>query len=83
MNLAKDVIDFGLYTNDRERLPEFWQTEIGLPFEETLPAGGGVHQTAARSRCGLHRQDQPCAGSASTERRVGLPRALDSARLGS
>jgi predicted enzyme related to lactoylglutathione lyase len=44
MRLAKDVIDFGLYTNDRERMLAFWQDEVGLPFEEKLPAGGGVHQ---------------------------------------
>jgi len=44
MKLAKDVIDFGLYTNDREPMLAFWQGEVGLPFEENLPAGGGVHQ---------------------------------------
>jgi lactoylglutathione lyase len=44
MKLAKDVIDFGLFTNDREPMLAFWQNEVGLPFEETLPAGGGMHQ---------------------------------------
>jgi len=44
MKLAKDVIDFGLYTNARDPMLSFWQQEVGLPFEETLPAGGGVHQ---------------------------------------
>ncbi|MGH0033126.1 MAG: VOC family protein [Myxococcota bacterium] len=44
MKLAKDVVDFGLYTNQREAMLAFWQQEVGLPFEETLRAGGGVHQ---------------------------------------
>jgi predicted enzyme related to lactoylglutathione lyase len=44
MKLAKDVIDFGLYTEQREAMLSFWQEVVGLPFEETLPAGGGVHQ---------------------------------------
>lgn len=44
MRLAKNVIDFGLYTNVREPMLEFWQGEVGLPFEENLPAGGGIHQ---------------------------------------
>ncbi len=44
MKLAKDVIDFGLYTNDRAAMLSFWQQEVGLPFEENLRAGGGVHQ---------------------------------------
>ncbi|HEY8172731.1 MAG TPA: VOC family protein, partial [Dehalococcoidia bacterium] len=44
MELAKPRIDVGLFTNDAERLLAFWQTEAGLPFEELLPIGGGVHQ---------------------------------------
>ncbi|MDG2305013.1 MAG: VOC family protein [Candidatus Binatia bacterium] len=44
IRLAKDVIDFGLYTNDRNRMLAFWQNEVGLPFQEKLPAGGGTHQ---------------------------------------
>lgn len=44
MRLAKEAIDFGLYTNERDAMLAFWQQEVGLPFEETLPAGGGVHQ---------------------------------------
>jgi hypothetical protein len=44
VKLAKDVIDFDLYTNDREPMLGFWQEDVGLPFEENLPAGGGVHQ---------------------------------------
>lgn len=44
MNLAKPAIDVGLFTNRREELLSFWQDEVGLPFDETLPVGAGVHQ---------------------------------------
>jgi lactoylglutathione lyase len=44
MQLAKSHIDVGLFTtNERDMLP-FWQQEVGLSFEETLPLGGGVRQ---------------------------------------
>ncbi len=44
MKLAKPRIDVGLFTNNAEAMLEFWQHEVGLPFEETLPLGGGVRQ---------------------------------------
>ena len=44
MKLAKEVVNFGLYTEQREAICSFWQEAVGLPFEETLRAGGGVHQ---------------------------------------
>lgn len=44
MKLAKPSLDFGLYTNERDAMLRFWQRDIGLPFQETLPAGRGVHQ---------------------------------------
>ena len=44
MRLAKDHIDVGLFTNDAPAMLQFWQQRIGLPFEETLPLGGGVRQ---------------------------------------
>ncbi len=44
MKLAKERLDVGLYTNQRDPMLEFWQQEVGLPYEELLPAGGGVHQ---------------------------------------
>lgn len=44
MDLAKPVIDVGVFTSDREASLRFWQDEVGLPFEELLPIGGGVHQ---------------------------------------
>lgn len=44
MRLAKQHIDVGLFTNNAEAMLAFWQGEAGLPFEETLPLGGGVRQ---------------------------------------
>jgi catechol 2,3-dioxygenase-like lactoylglutathione lyase family enzyme len=44
VKLAKPALDVGLYTNDRDAMLQFWQHEVGLPFTETLPVGGGVHQ---------------------------------------
>jgi lactoylglutathione lyase len=44
VKLAKDVLDFGLYTTDADAMLPFWQQQIGLPFDHTLPAGRGVHQ---------------------------------------
>lgn len=44
MKLAKDAIDIGVYTNQLEPMLGFWQETIGLPYEELLKVGGGVHQ---------------------------------------
>ena len=44
MRLAKAAIDVGLFTTRAEPMLAFWQKEIGLPFQETLPVGRGVHQ---------------------------------------
>jgi lactoylglutathione lyase len=44
MQLAKQALDVGLYTNQREAMLEFWQRTVGLEFAELLPLGGGVHQ---------------------------------------
>ncbi|HKU37551.1 MAG TPA: VOC family protein [Polyangiales bacterium] len=44
MQLAKKQIDVGLYTNETEAMLEFWQTQVGLRFEELLPLGQGVRQ---------------------------------------
>ena len=44
MKLAKQHIDVGLFTNNEQPMLDFWQREVGLPFEETLPLGGGVRQ---------------------------------------
>ena len=44
MRLAKDGIDVGLYTNQYEALRDFYCDRLGLPYEELLKVGGGVHQ---------------------------------------
>lgn len=44
MDLAKQHIDVGLFTNNTEATRRFWQDEVGLPFEETLPLGNGILQ---------------------------------------
>jgi lactoylglutathione lyase len=44
LELAKNAIDVGIYTNQRDEQLTFWQQEVGLPFEELLKVGGGVHQ---------------------------------------
>ena len=44
MELAKNSIDVGIFTNQREQQLEFWQQRVGLPFEELLKTGGGAHQ---------------------------------------
>jgi lactoylglutathione lyase len=44
MKLAKQHVDVGLFTNNEQAMLDFWQREAGLPFEETLPLGGGVRQ---------------------------------------
>jgi lactoylglutathione lyase len=44
LKLAKQHVDVGLFTNNAEAMLAFWQQEVGLAFEETLPLGGGVRQ---------------------------------------
>ena len=44
MHLAKPCIDIGIYTNNREDQLDFWQHQVGLPFEELLKLGGGSQQ---------------------------------------
>ncbi|OAI40898.1 hypothetical protein AYO38_04820 [bacterium SCGC AG-212-C10] len=44
MNLAKNHLDIGVFTNNEEEMLAFWQREVGLPFEETLPLGNGNRQ---------------------------------------
>lgn len=44
MNLAKNAIDIGLQTNTRDPMLAFWQTTVGLPYEELLKVGNGTHQ---------------------------------------
>lgn len=44
MQLAKQALDVGLYTNQRDAMLAFWQETVGLAFDELLPVGRGVHQ---------------------------------------
>lgn len=44
MRLAKQHLDVGLFTTNEQAMLEFWQNEVDLPFDETLPLGGGVRQ---------------------------------------
>lgn len=44
MRLAKNHLDVGLFTTNEKQMLDFWQQEVGLAFEETLPLGGGVRQ---------------------------------------
>lgn len=44
MQLAKNHIDVGLYTNATEAMLEFWQTRVSLPLEGMQPLGQGVRQ---------------------------------------
>jgi lactoylglutathione lyase len=44
VRLAKQHLDVGLFTTNEQAMLEFWQQEVGLPFEETQPLGGGVRQ---------------------------------------
>jgi lactoylglutathione lyase len=50
MDLAKPCLDVGLYTDRYEELRAFYCDELGLPYEELLKVGRGVHQ----HRVGLH-----------------------------
>ncbi|MBI5278328.1 MAG: hypothetical protein HY854_17930 [Burkholderiales bacterium] len=50
MNIAKDCLDVGLYTNRYDDLRAFYVDRLGLPYEELLKAGRGIHQ----HRVGLH-----------------------------
>ncbi|PKQ04723.1 MAG: VOC family protein [Alphaproteobacteria bacterium HGW-Alphaproteobacteria-11] len=44
MELAKPRIDIGLFTTNLEPMLDFWQNEVGLPFDHLLPLGGGLQQ---------------------------------------
>ena len=44
MKLAKNHIDVGLFSNRRDEQLEFWQQEIGLPYDHMGKLGGGMQQ---------------------------------------
>ncbi len=44
MELAKDCIDVGIFTNHLDEMRAFYGERVKLPYEELLPVGGGVRQ---------------------------------------
>ncbi|HEX2850627.1 MAG TPA: VOC family protein [Acidimicrobiales bacterium] len=44
MELAKPHLDCGLYTDHIDAMRAFYGETVGLPYEELLKAGGGIHQ---------------------------------------
>jgi catechol 2,3-dioxygenase-like lactoylglutathione lyase family enzyme len=44
MQLAKNVIDVGLSTNNLEPMLQFWQQQVGLRFDHVLPIRRGQKQ---------------------------------------
>ena len=44
MKLANPRIDIGLRTNTVQPLLDFWQKEIGVPFDHLLPVRKGQNQ---------------------------------------
>jgi lactoylglutathione lyase len=44
MQLAKNVIDIGLSTNNLEPMLRFWQEDVGLRFDHVLPVRRGQKQ---------------------------------------
>src|SRR5690606_36458230 len=44
MELAKPRIDVGLFTINLEAMLDFWQNEVGIPFDHMLPLGNGLQQ---------------------------------------
>ena len=44
MNLAKQHLDIGLFSNRRDEQLAFWQETVGLPYDHMGKVGGGVQQ---------------------------------------
>lgn len=44
MELAKNCVDVGLFTNRLEEMRSFYGDRLKLPYEELLPVGSGVQQ---------------------------------------
>jgi lactoylglutathione lyase len=44
VELAKQCLDVGLYTDQYDALRAFYCDQLGLPYEELLKAGRGIHQ---------------------------------------
>lgn len=44
MDLAKQCVDVGIFTNKLEEMQAFYGDKLGLKFESVLPVGGGMRQ---------------------------------------
>jgi lactoylglutathione lyase len=44
MNLAKQHLDIGLFSNRRDEQLAFWQQAVGLPYDHLGKLGGGMQQ---------------------------------------
>jgi catechol 2,3-dioxygenase-like lactoylglutathione lyase family enzyme len=44
MELARQTVDVGLFTNQLSAMQKFYGEELGLQFESVLPVGGGYKQ---------------------------------------
>src|SRR5271163_4101114 len=44
MELAKQTVDVGIFTNNLEAMQEFYGKTLGLPFESVMPVGAGIKQ---------------------------------------
>jgi hypothetical protein len=44
MELAKNFLDIGLFTNRLDEMKGFYGERLRLPYEELLPLGGGMQQ---------------------------------------
>jgi catechol 2,3-dioxygenase-like lactoylglutathione lyase family enzyme len=44
MDLAKQCVDVGIFTNKLEEMQAFYGDRLGLQFESVLPVGGGMRQ---------------------------------------
>ena len=44
IELAKPCLDVGMYVRNIDASRRFYEDDVGLPYEELLPVGGGVHQ---------------------------------------
>ncbi|HVC44572.1 MAG TPA: VOC family protein [Candidatus Binataceae bacterium] len=44
MELAKQGVDVGLFTNNLEGMQDFYGQKLGLQFESVMPVGGGIKQ---------------------------------------
>ena len=62
MQLAKNVIDLGLSTNNLEPMLRFWQQDAGLRFDHVLPVRRGQkqyrHDFPHRWRLDTHRVER-------------------------